>query len=171
MNSDTVTKANFLAGLFISALGVAAIVWLIPAHVAGATADNGKLTPGFMPRVAAWSMVAFGLAVAVSNLRVIVTGVLAVAEESEENEELVFGRTEIVNAFILIVLSALYVAGLICLGFLVPTALVLGFTAYFAGFRRPVPLAGFAITFPLLLEQLLWHVLKIPLPDFPLVHF
>lgn len=171
MNSDTVTRANFLAGLLMSVSGVAAIIWLIPTYVIGAVADTGELAPGFMPRVAAWSMIVFGLIVTVSNLLVIVTGAPAAVEESEENEQLVFGRNEIVNACVLIAASTVYVTALTLLGFVVPTALILAFSAWFAGFRRPVPLVCFAVAFPLLLEQLLWHVLKIPLPDFPLVHF
>ncbi|WP_346900231.1 tripartite tricarboxylate transporter TctB family protein [uncultured Roseibium sp.] len=171
MKHATVTTANLWVGLSLAAFGVAAVFWMIPTYVTGAVADTGQLTPGFMPRVAAWSMVVFGLIVAVSNLHVILTDARATAEESEENEELVFGRNEIVNTVILVLMAAAYVASLTFFGFMVPTVLVLGVTAYFAGYRRPLGLIGFSIGLPLLLEQLLWHVLNIPLPDFPLVNF
>ena len=171
MQDRSVTVANFCAGLGMTVLGVLALTWLIPTHVTGADSASGDLTPGFMPRVGAWSMIVFGAVVALSALHVILGKKKAVAEESQENETLVFGRPEIVNTILLSVLAAIYVMAFRALGFVIPSAAILGISIYFAGYRRWTVLVIVSIGIPVLLKYLLWHVLKIPLPQFPLINF
>jgi hypothetical protein len=94
-----------------------------------------------------------------------------IAQESEENETLQFGRNEIEDSLIIAALATLYVVGLVKLGFLVPSAILLGIAMYCTGYRRLLPIVGISIGFPALLEYLLWYVLKVPLPQFPLIVF
>jgi hypothetical protein len=155
----------------IALLGLVAITWLVPEYVVGANSDRGGVTPGFMPRVAAWCMIVLGGIVALNAFRVVLGKIPAVAEESEENETLVFGRNEIVDSFIIAVLSTAYVLGLVKLGFLIPSAIILGLIMYCTGYRKIIPLIAISIGFPALLEYLLWYVLKVPLPQFPLIIF
>lgn len=169
--SDTVTKSTFVSGAVLAALGLLAISWLIPEKVVGANNDHGGLTPGFMPRVAAWCMVVLGGIVALNALRVMLGKLPLIAEESEENETLGFGRNEVVDAIIIAVLSAVYVIGLVKLGFLIPSAIILGVVSSCTGYRKVIPLFIISIGFPALLEYLLWYVLKVPLPQFPLIVF
>lgn len=171
MATDTVTKSTLVSGAILAVFGLAAILWLIPAHVAGANADNGGVTPGFMPRVAAWSMIVLGGGVALNALRVGLGRIPVIAQESEENETLQFGRNEIEDSLIIAALATLYVVGLVKLGFLVPSAILLGIAMYCTGYRRLLPIVGISIGFPALLEYLLWYVLKVPLPQFPLIVF
>ena len=171
MKIETVTVSTCISGIVLALLGVVAVVWLIPMHVVGADGGRGGLTPGFMPRVAAWSMIVLGGIVFLNSLRVHMGQIPAVTEESEENETLVFGVHEVVNTLIIGVMSAVYVFGLIKVGFLAPSAIILGLTMYLTGYRKILPLVVISIGFPALLEFLLWHVLKVPLPQFPLIGF
>ncbi|OED50507.1 hypothetical protein AB838_01950 [Rhodobacteraceae bacterium (ex Bugula neritina AB1)] len=124
-----------------------------------------------MPRVAAWCMVVIGCVVAMNAFRVILGKIPAIAEESEENEILAFGRNEVTDSIIIMLLSAAYVFGLIKLGFLVPSAIIIGAVMYCTGYRKIIPLVAISIGFPALLEFLLWNVLNVPLPEFPLINF
>lgn len=171
MATDAVTKSTFLSGIALALFGIVAVAWLIPVHVVGANSDSGGVTPGFMPRVAAWSMIVLGGVVSLNALCVILGKIPVVAEESEENEILRFGRNEIVDSFLIAVLSTIYVYGLVKLGFIVPSAIILGVIMYCTGYRKILPLIAIAIGFPALLEYLLWYVLKVPLPQFPLIVF
>lgn len=171
MATDTVTKSTLASGVVLALLGLMAVFWLIPEFVVGANSSNGGITPGFMPRVAAWSMVALGTIVALNAFRVMLGQVPAVAEESEENETLAFGRNEVVDSLVVVVLSAIYVFGLVTLGFLVPSVILLAVIMYCTGYRKIIPLLVTAVAFPALLEFLLWQVLKVPLPQFPLINF
>jgi hypothetical protein len=165
------TAANFWAGMVTAVTAIIALMWLIPEFVSGANDTSKNLTPGFMPRVAAWCMLILGVLVAFDAWRVMSGKTNAIAEESEENENLSFGRTEIVNTLIVVVGSAIYVAGLSFLGFILPSTILLIFLIYLTGYRRKLILVTIAIIFPLTLELLLWHILKVPLPQFPLVNF
>jgi hypothetical protein len=165
------TTANFWAGIFMTLAAIIALVWLIPEFVSGANDSSKNLTPGFMPRVAAWCMLILGALVALDAWRVLAGKTTAIVEESEENEDLSFGRAEIVNTLIVLVGSAIYVAGLSLLGFVLPSTILLIFLIYLTGYRRKLVLVIVAIAFPLTLELLLWHILKVPLPQFPLVNF
>jgi len=165
------TVANFWAGIIIAVTAIIALVWIIPEFVSGANDSSKNLTPGFMPRVAAWCMLILGALVALDAWRVLAGKTTAIAEESEENEDLSFGRTEIVNTMIVLIGSAIYVLGLSLLGFVLPSTILLIFLIYLTGYRHKRSLVIIAITFPLSLELLLWHILKVPLPQFPLVNF
>ncbi len=171
MTSDTVTKYTFASGVVVALVGLLAITWLIPEHVVGANSDRGGVTPGFMPRVAAWCMIVLGGIVALNAFRAILGKTPTVAEESEENETLIFGRNEIVDSLIIAVLSTIYVFGLVKLGFLIPSAIILAGIMYCTGYRKIIPLIAISIGFPAVLEYLLWYVLKVPLPQFPLIVF
>ena len=171
IQDKTVTIANLCAGLGLAMLGALAIIWLIPGYVTGANNTSGDITPGFMPRVGAWSMIAFGAVVAFSAFYTILGKQEAAVQESEENETLVFGRPEMVNTVILSILAAIYVFSLSNAGFIVPSAVILGISIYFAGYRRWSVLIVISIGMPVLFEYLLWHALKIPLPQFPLINF
>jgi hypothetical protein len=167
----SLTVANIWAGIITATLGATALFWLIPEYVAGATDVSRGLTPGFMPRVAAWCMIIFGVLVASSALRVALGKRVAVAEESEENETLCFGRIEIKNSAVIAVLAAIYVFALSLLGFLVPSIILLAFLIYLTGYRNKIAVPVIAIAVPLILELLLWHILQVPLPQFPLINF
>lgn len=169
--SGTPTLANLWAGVICAALGALALLWLIPEFVTGANDTSKSLTPGFMPRVGAWCLVLLGVSVAVDAVRVMLGRQTAVSEESEENEALSFGREEIINSALIAVLSALYVYALSLLGFLVPSALALAFLIYLTGYRNKLVLLLIAVAFPLILELMLWHLLQVPLPQFPLINF
>lgn len=171
MTSATVTKSTLASGVVLALLGLTAIFWLIPGFVVGANSSNGGITPGFMPRVAAWSMVTLGGIVALNAFRVMLGQIPPVAEESEENEKLAFGRNEVVDSLVIVVLSAIYVFGLMKFGFLIPSAILLAVIMYCTGYRKIIPLLMTAVAFPALLEFLLWQVLKVPLPQFPLINF
>ena len=106
-----------------------------------------------------------------SAVRVIWGNQQARAEESEENEPLAFGRTEAVNSLLLTLLGAIYVFLLSLLGFVIPSTILLIFLIYLTGYRRKIVLLLVAGAFPLTLELLLWHILKVPLPQFPLISF
>ena len=165
------SRANFWAGFVTATLGAIALLWLIPEFVTGSNDTSKDLTPGFMPRVAAWSMVLLGASIALSAVRVIWGNQQEITEESEENEALAFGHTEIVNSLLLALLGAIYVFGLSLLGFVIPSTILLIFLIYLTGYRRKIVLLLVAGIFPLTLELLLWHVLKVPLPQFPLISF
>ena len=170
MMSDTVAKSTFASGVVVALLGLLAVVWLIPEHVAGAQSDRG-VTPGFMPRVAAWCMIGIGAIVALNAFRVVIGHLPQTAEDSEENETLAFGRNEIVDALTIAALATIYVFGMVKLGFLIPSMIILAVIMYATGYRKPLPLIAISIGFPALLEYLLWFVLKVPLPQFPLINF
>ena len=169
--SRTPAVANLWAGVICAALGALALLWLIPEFVTGANHASQSLTPGFMPRVGAWCLVLFGVSVAIGASLTIWGHHPPVAEESEENETLSFGRHEIINAALIAILSTLYVYALSLLGFFVPSALMLACLIYLTGYRNKLVLLLIAVAFPLILELLLWHLLKVPLPQFPLVSF
>lgn len=170
-DAGSTIRANFWAGFVTAALGALALFWLIPEFVTGSNDTSKDLTPGFMPRVAAWCMVLLGASVALSAVRVIWGNQQAIAEESEENEALAFGRSEVVNSLLLALLGAIYVYALSLLGFVIPSTILLIFLIYLTGYRRKTVLLLVAAIFPLTLELLLWHILKVPLPQFPLISF
>ncbi len=165
------TTANLYSGVIVALLGVIALFWLIPEFVTGANDTSKNLTPGFMPRVAAWCMILFGVSVALAAARVMFGKEKAIVEESEENEELSYGRTEVINTLVLVILSAIYVSALSYLGFIIPSTILLVFLIYLTGYRNKFVLVLVAISVPISLELLLWHILKVPLPQFPLINF
>jgi hypothetical protein len=116
-------------------------------------------------------MIVLGVVVGLNALRVMLGQIPPIAEESEENERLTFGRREIENILVVGLLSAIYLAGLVRFGFLVPSAILLGLLMWATGYRRFIPIIVIAIGFPALLEYLLWTFLQVPLPQFPLNDF
>jgi hypothetical protein len=165
------TVANLWAGVLTVAIGALALFWLIPGFVTGANDYSRGLTPGFMPRVAACCMILFGASLAFASLRAILGGRAAVQEVSEENEELSFRRTEFLNTIMIALVSAVFIGSFIFLGFVVPSSLLLAFLIYATGYRKKSVLLSIAVVFPVTLELVLWHALRVQLPQFPLIDF
>jgi hypothetical protein len=165
--------ANLTAGVALIAAGLLAWLWLIPGYVVGANTDHGTIGQGFMPRVASAAMALFGIMIVSSALFHLKRGDLDgdSHEDSEENEYLVFGRSEIINVVILALICTAYTLLLKWIGFAAASTLLLLLLIHATGFRNlPVTLAV-AILLPLGLQELLWRVLQIPLPEFPRVLF
>lgn len=171
MNTDSVTKSTFASGVLLALVGALAIIWLIPTHVVGADGGRDGLTPAFMPSVAAWCMIVLGGVVGLNAFRVILGQIPPIVEESEENEHLAFGSREVGNILVVGLLAAIYLAGVVGFGFLVPSAILLGLLMWATGYRRVIPIILISIGFPAVLEYLLWTVLQVPLPQFPLIDF
>lgn len=163
----TIVRANLWAGVFLVVAGLSAILWLIPAFVTGADAESLDITPGFMPRVAAVSMCLLGVVIAASALWDLAHGAIEgdSREDSEENERLVFGRSEIVNTIVLAALSVAYVVLLQAIGFIPSSAIILFLLIFVSGYRNIPASAAIAILIPVGLEQLLWRTLSIRLPE------
>lgn len=170
---NTIVLSNLWAGSFLVIFGVAAYAWLIPEFVTGASGNGDDISSGFMPSVAAVSMGVLGVVVTLSAVYHLLQGDLdgESLEDSEENELLVFGRAEIINTVFLIIISIVYVLLLQNVGFAGSSSVILFLLIYATGFRNfPIAIA-ISVLFPLGLQELLWRVLVIPLPEFPRIPF
>ena len=160
------TTVNLISGLSLIAIGLFAIFWLIPSYVSVEDGMSTGLSPAFLPKLAAAAMALLGLSIVVSSARHLSSMDGGPQEESEENEELAFGRPEIVNLCLLAVVSVVFMLLFVYGGFVASCALLLAFAMYATGVRNVIPLVAIAVCFPVLLEQILWHALVIPLPSF-----
>ena len=160
------TRVNLISGLSLVAIGLLAVLWLIPVYVPVEEGISAGLSPAFMPRLAAAAVVLLGAGIVASAVRQLSSRGAGAQEESEENETLAFGRPEIVNLLALAAVSTAYMLLFVYGGFVASCALLLAFAIYVTGFRRIVPLLAIALCFPIALEQILWHALDIPLPSF-----
>lgn len=163
----TVVYANLSAGCFLIAFSIFSHLWLIPQYVAGADSSE-YISPAFMPNIAASLMIVFGSAIALGACIALRKNTFGAQshEDSEENEYLVFGRAEIVNVVLLCALAAGYLFLLQQIGFVISSSLLLAFLIRFCGYPNLVVTGLIAVFLPLGVEQLLWHVLDIPLPAF-----
>ena len=157
------TKVNLISGLSLIAIGLFAIFWLIPSYVSVEGGMSAGLSPAFLPKLAAAAMALLGLSITVSSARRLSS---MDGGPREESEELAFGRSEIVNLCLLAVVSVVFMLLFVYGGFVASCALLLAFAMYATGFRKVIPLVAIAVCFPVLLEQVLWHALVIPLPSF-----
>jgi len=169
----TIVLANLVAGSVLVILGIAVYFWIIPQYVSGADDDQGTIGPGFMPRLSVVSMVILGGGVAVNAILHLIRGDLDgdSHEDSEENEYLIFGRNEVVNTSILCAIAVIYTLLFEWTGFVVSAAVLLFLLIRATGYRNHAVTLGISFLLPLGLQQLLWRVLQIPLPDFPRIPF
>lgn len=165
--SRDLTVFNLIAAAVLIAAGAVALLYLIPAHIPKPSGLDQGLSARFMPTLAAATMTALAVIVGANVLIRRLGGLPPMAEDNEDNDIQGFGIAETLNAMALLAGSAVYLAMLQYLGFVVASAIALFVCMYLGGVRNRLILISVPIAVPVAVSQLLWHALYIILPPFP----
>ena len=139
--SGDLTKFNLVASVVLTAVGLLALFYLIPFQIPAAKGLDQGLSARFMPTLAAGTLAALAVLLGMNVFVRMLRGQPPLAEDNEENDAQGFGWRESVNAIILIVGSAGYVALFSSLGFVAASAIGLLVCLLIGGVRNWVVLA------------------------------
>ena len=149
--SASAPVVDLASGLLMAALAVLALAWIIPANV-DADAGDYDVSPVFMPKLAAWIVLALGLLLAASAVRR-ASGAWRSAPWSIVVDPLAWAGVSV-----LVYLSLMH------LGFLVTAPAVIAGGLLYAGQRSPIIIAIISIGLPLLLNTGAWQIFQVALP-------
>ncbi len=159
---------NLVAASVMTLFGVFALAFLIPDHVPASAADDQGLGARFMPTLAVGALTLLtcmlGLNVFIRRVR----GLGPIREDNEDNDDQGFHGKEALNTLAMLLGSALYVALLSTMGFVVSSAIGLAACLLLGGVRNWLLIAVLSLGIPLALSQILWWGLTIQLPPFQL---
>jgi len=153
LENDQVTPVvDIAAGLFLAAMAITALVWLIPNYIV-AGAGEYDIGPTFFPKLTAW--VVLTLSLSLVAIKIFGHKVSTVGRS---------GKSTVFEIIVWSVISALVLIGINKIGFLITASLLIVFGAIVSGNRVWWLIAALAVIFPLLVNQLVWVVFTVDLP-------
>jgi Tripartite tricarboxylate transporter TctB family len=156
LESDQVTPVvDIAAGLFLAAMAVAALMWLIPNYIVSGAGEY-DVGPAFFPKMAAWIVLGLSLSLVALKSFGLKTAVLNSWGRS--------GKSIVFEIIIWSLIATLALLGIAKTGFLLTASLIIGLGAIVCGYRTWWLIAVLAVAFPLLVNQLVWAVFTVALP-------
>lgn len=146
------TFIDIAAGLFLAAVAIGALAWLVPYHTKALSAEN-DIAPGFFPSVTAWIVLGLSIglvAVTAFRQRVAASGLS--------------GYAIIVEIVVWGSIAGLIMLGLSTIGFLFTAPLLISTSMVFAGYRKWWTVALVSVLCPLIIDQAIWFVFTVDLP-------
>ena len=143
---------DIAAGLVVAFLALTAIVWLIPSQTETASSDY-DIAADFFPYLASWATLGLSTLLVISRLRRF--------RRQVENK---LGRIVAVEALCWFGIAWVVVYGLATIGFIWLMPLVISSAMVFSGNRTWWLIGLIAITFPILIDQLVWLIFTVDLP-------
>ena len=140
------------AGIFLAAIAVFALLWVFPNYIVASTATN-DVGPEFFPKLAAWAVL--GL-----SLLLIVTRVIQFRPSGRGMQ----GRSVLLEIGLWSIIAVLSVLGLLNIGFLFISPLIILFGAIACGYRNVWAIVIVTIVVPLVLDQAAWAIFTVDLP-------
>ena len=162
------TAFNVIASTILTLFGMYVLYYLIPGYIPVPEGIDQGLSARFMPTVAIGALTFFSFLLGLNIFIRKVRGLGPIPEDNEDNEEQGFGLRELTNTLLLLFGSALYVAMLSTVGFVLASSFGLMVSLYLGKVRNWILIAVVSIGIPLALSQLLWWGLTIQLPAFQL---
>lgn len=163
-NGD-LTLFNVITAICLLLGGLLIWFYLIPQYVAIRQEQAFGLSPTFMPKVAAASIVLLSVVLLVKSLKVLVKNSQRLIEESEEGDRLEFGSKELCNIAIFLCYALAFTALLKWFGFIIACALSLSCAMLVLRIKPLWLVILIAFSIPSLLEAILWYGLTIQLPS------
>jgi hypothetical protein len=140
------------AGVFLAAIAIFSLFWIFPNYIVAVAAAN-DVGPEFFPKLAAW--VVLGL-----SLLLIITRVIQFKPSGVGMR----GRSILFEIGIWSTISVLSVLGLLNIGFLIMSPLIILFGAIACGYRNVWAIVFITIAVPLVLDQAAWLIFTVDLP-------
>ena len=156
-------RLNIISGASLSIVGLLFIFVLIPQFIEHQDVDRFVFSPSFFPYITAIILVLLSVLLVIQNVIKLKSDKQIKEEETEEVEILGFGWHESVNLLIFIAGSAAYIFMVGRIGFVLASILLLSISMYFSGVSKG-KLVISSILLPVLIHQLLWHLLEFDLP-------
>ncbi|WP_282607239.1 tripartite tricarboxylate transporter TctB family protein [Pelagibius sp. Alg239-R121] len=151
-SAEETSHADTATGLFLVAVSVFALLWLIPQNTLPSASEH-DISPDFFPSLAAWTVLLLSLLFVVIRLRRFRR--LAKAERS---------LVVFVEVVVWAVAGGITVLGLSTVGFLATAAILTAVWMFIGGSRTWWHLLLLATLFPLAVEQIAWIVFTVRLP-------
>jgi len=153
--ADTVSTAiDIAAGLFLAAVAIGAIAWLVPLHTKVSSTVH-DIQPGFIPSLSAWIVLVLSTWLFVVNTYRL---------RASARVGTVSGRTVVVEVVVWSAVAALAMFGLSVIGFLIVAPILICGGMVFAGFRNWRIIGLLSVLFPLLIDQAAWIIFTVDLP-------
>jgi hypothetical protein len=140
------------AGIFLAAIAIFALYWVFPNYIV-AVAGANDVGPEFFPKLATWTVL--GL-----SILLIVTRIVQI----KSSDGGMRGRSILLEIVIWSVISVLSVLGLLNIGFLIMSPLIILFGAIACGYRNVWAIVFITIAVPLVLDQAAWLIFTVDLP-------
>ena len=141
------------AGLVLSAVALALLFWVIPAHV-NHTNNKHDISPDFIPKAAAWTLLALSLSLIFDRVRKTTNIRKSIADSTA-------GSSIIVQLFAWLLVAGLAYAGIVYVSFHVTAAALIVTGALACHYPNWRTLALVAITAPVLIGQISWLVFSV----------
>ncbi len=143
---------EIVAGVILAAAAIFSLFWIFPNYIVAVDAAN-DVGPEFFPKLAAWAV--FGLSILLIVTRVI---------QFKPSDGGIQGRSILLEIGIWSVISVFSVLGLLNIGFLIISPLIILFGAIACGYRNVWAIIFVTIAVPLVLDQAAWLIFTVDLP-------
>ncbi len=157
LEGDHVTPViDIAAGLFLAAIAIAALLWLIPNYIVSGAGEY-DVGPAFFPKMSAWIVLVLSLSLVVIKAY----GLKTIATTAIRGRS---GKSIVFEIIVWGLVAALALLGITKAGFVLTAALIIGLGAIVSGYRTWWLIAVLAVIFPLIINQLVWTFFTVALP-------
>ncbi len=157
LDPDPVTPViDIAAGLFLAAMATTALLWLIPNYIVSGAGEY-DVGPAFFPKMSAWIVL-------VLSLSLVIIKAYALKIDAKTPPGSRSGQSIVFEIIVWSLIAVLALLGIAKSGFVLTASLIIGMGAIACGYRTWWLIAVLAITFPLIVNQLVWLFFTVALP-------